>query len=250
MPSTYTTRNRAEKQAPGENNNSWGSLLNGNMIDMFDQALDGMASYTLSGSKTLSTANGSSDEARCRYQNITGGTGGTVTIPNVEKSYIVRNNSTGAVTFTTGSGTSCSVAAKTAAIVICEGGNVCRTFTLSGISTLNIPFDGGGAPIAVGTEVDVRIDFDCVILAASGFGANGAFVCDIWKDSFANYPPTDADSITSLTPPGYLFGTNRGEDSTLSGWSTTIAAGSVLRFHVDISNVNYATVALKLARAN
>src|SRR5437773_1148622 len=129
MPSTYTSRNRAEKQAPGENNNSWGALLNANTIDMFDQALDGMVSFGLSGSKTLTASNGASDEARCRYVNITGGTGGTVTIPNVEKVYVVRNNASGSITFTTGSGTTASVAASVYGIIVSEGGNVCRNLT-------------------------------------------------------------------------------------------------------------------------
>ena len=110
MPSTYTTRNRAEKQAPGENLDSWGSRLNGNTIDMFDQALDGVLSLAVSGSVTLSTANGSTDQARYRCLNITG-TGGTVTIPDVEKCYLVRNASSGTVTFTTGSGTSAALLA-------------------------------------------------------------------------------------------------------------------------------------------
>lgn len=144
MPSTYTTRNRAEKQAPGENNNSWGSLLNAGTIDMFDQALDGMVSFTLSTTRTLSTANGSSDEARCRYVNISGGSGGTVTLPNVEKVYVVRNAASGSVTFTTGSGTTCAVTAGRQAIVVCEGGNVCRAFefvtidpTLAALASFN-----------------------------------------------------------------------------------------------------------------
>lgn len=132
MPSTYTARNRAERQAPGENNNSWGSLLNSGTIDMIDQALDGMASFNLSTTKTLSSSNGLSDEARCRYINITGGTGGTVTISNVEKVYIVRNGSSGTVTFTTGSGTSCTVPASYFAIVVCEAGNVCRSSVIQG----------------------------------------------------------------------------------------------------------------------
>ena len=123
MPSTYTSRNRAEKQAPGENNNSWGSLLNANTIDIFDQALDGVAAFSLSGSKTLSTANGSSDEARCRAINITGGTGGTITIPNVEKSYLVRNASSGNVTITTGSGTTAVVKSGEVVWVVSFGSN-------------------------------------------------------------------------------------------------------------------------------
>ena len=124
MPSTFTTRNRLEKQAPGENNNSWGTILNDNMIAVADQALDGMISFSLSTGKTLTTANGASDEARCRYINITGGTGGTVTLPNVEKVYVVRNAASGTATFTTGSGTTCTVPAGTQAIVVCEAASV------------------------------------------------------------------------------------------------------------------------------
>lgn len=126
MPSTYTTRNRLEKQAAGENSNTWGIRLNTNVIDLLDFASDGMTSFTLSGSKTLSANDGAADEARARYLNITGGTGGTVTIPNVEKVYLVRNNSSGTVTFTTGSGTTADVAASDIQWVFCEAGNVVR----------------------------------------------------------------------------------------------------------------------------
>ena len=41
MPSTYTTANRLEKQAPGENDNQWGDRLNERMIDMADEAISG-----------------------------------------------------------------------------------------------------------------------------------------------------------------------------------------------------------------
>ncbi len=147
MPSSYTTRNRAEKQAPGENNNSWGSLLNTGTIDVIDQALDGMISFT--GNITLSTANGSTDEARRRYINITGGTTATVTIPNVEKVYVVRNAGSGTATFTTGSGTTATVAAGTQAVVVCEGGNVCRAFAFgdaaADVLTKLLTVDGAGS---------------------------------------------------------------------------------------------------------
>lgn len=126
MPSTFTTRNRLEKQAAGENNNSWGALLNV-MIDLVDAMGDGMVSFT--GNKTLTTANGTSDEARCKYLNITGGTTATVVVPNVEKVYLVRNAGSGTATIWTGSGTSATVLTGKAAIVVCEAGNVCRSFT-------------------------------------------------------------------------------------------------------------------------
>lgn len=128
MPSTFTARNRLEKQAPGENNNNWGLLLNENMIDLIDAASDGRASFSLSGLKTLTTADGSADEARMRFIDVTGGTGGTVTIPNLEKWYLVRNNSSGDVIFTTGSGTTAAIASGKRTVIISTGSNVVYEF--------------------------------------------------------------------------------------------------------------------------
>lgn len=130
MPSTATTRNRFEKQGSGENPNSWGTRLNTKTTDLVDAALDGVESYTLSGTKTLTSTNYAADEARMRVQNITGGTGGTVTIPGVQKWYLVRNASSGSVTFTTGSGETAAVASGFLAYVMCDGTN-CYTTTLS-----------------------------------------------------------------------------------------------------------------------
>ena len=46
MASSYTSRIRLEKQADGENPNSWGDILNQNVIDLLDDAI---GSYTTVG---------------------------------------------------------------------------------------------------------------------------------------------------------------------------------------------------------
>ena len=123
MPSTATTRLRLEKQGNDENDSTWGTKAN-TVFDLIDHAIAGMTSFTLSGSKTLSNTNYAADEARAMFLNITSGTGGTVTIPNVEKVYVVRNATSGTVTFTTGSGTTADVATSEWQIVVCAAGNV------------------------------------------------------------------------------------------------------------------------------
>lgn len=123
MPSTATTRLRLEKQGNDENDSTWGTKAN-TVFDLIDHAIAGMTSFTLSGSKTLSNTNYAADEARAMFLNITSGTGGTVTIPNVEKVYVVRNATSGTVTFTTGSGTTADVATNEWQIVVCAAGNV------------------------------------------------------------------------------------------------------------------------------
>lgn len=124
MASTATTRNRLEKQGTGDNNNTWGSVLNSSLIDLVDEALDGRTNFTLSTTKTLSSTNYASDESRKRIIDITSGTGGTVTIPAVEKSYLVRNAASGDVIFTTGSGNTATVKSGNVMPIVSDGTNV------------------------------------------------------------------------------------------------------------------------------
>jgi hypothetical protein len=123
MVSTATTRLRLEKQGAGDNDATWGTNAN-TVFDLIDFAIGGMTTFTLSGTKTLSNTNYVADEARAAFLNITSGTGGTVTIPNVEKVYLVKNATSGTVTFTTGSGTTADVATGEFQLVVCIAGNV------------------------------------------------------------------------------------------------------------------------------
>lgn len=126
MPSTYTTSNRLELQNPGENLNTWGSKLNSDTTALIDSGMSGVTTLTPSGPITLTTANGSADQSRAAIINCTSGTGGTLTIPAVSKVYQVRNNCSGSVLFTTGSGTVATVEAGSSATVICDGTNCYR----------------------------------------------------------------------------------------------------------------------------
>lgn len=135
MPSTHTPSNRLEKQAPGENSDSWGARLNDNTIELIDEGMDGVVSFTLSGSKTLTEFEEATDEARQRVLNITGGTGGTITIPNLKKNYIIINGSSGDVILTTGTGTTATVKSGNAQTVVCDGGDVCRACAVTNYGT-------------------------------------------------------------------------------------------------------------------
>jgi hypothetical protein len=54
----------------------------------------------------------------------------------------------------------------------------------------------------------------------------------MWKDTYANYPPTVADTITASAKPT-LSTAIKAEDSTLTGWTKTVTAGDVFGFSVD-----------------
>ena len=135
MPSTYTSRNRAEKQATGEGLNVWGQNLNQRTTDLFDEALDGVESVDLGAAATFDlsdaahTKNGESDTSRQRILIFSNAhaSGTAVTIPSVEKWYFIRNSASQAITLAPNSGSTASVPAGADAIVFSNGTN-CYAF--------------------------------------------------------------------------------------------------------------------------
>jgi hypothetical protein len=118
------------------------------------------------------------------------------------------------------------------------------------IASINFIIDGGGAEITTGVKGYLEIPFACTITRATALAdQSGSIVVDIWKDTYANYPPTDADSITSVTPVTISTAT-KSQDSTLSSWTTSIAAGDVLGYNVDsITTCQRVTVALRVTKS-
>ena len=146
MPSSYSSSFRLNYQAPGDNLNTWGTILNNGVFQLLEDAVAGMASFTLSGPKVLTSTNGATDEARCAVLNVTGGTGGTITAPSVKKVYLVRNASSGPVIITTGSGVTATFAAGEVGFCAGDGTNFYRTTVTTnfgGVTLTNL-----GAPTA------------------------------------------------------------------------------------------------------
>ena len=128
MSSTYTTRLRLEKQGDGENPNSWGDILNQNVIDLIDEAIAGYVVVSVSSVPvTLSENNGSVDQSRNASLEFAGvlTANVTITIPSHEKTYFLRNVVTGSfdVYMKTASGSSYTVP-KQNTFVACDGTNI------------------------------------------------------------------------------------------------------------------------------
>jgi hypothetical protein len=60
---------------------------------------------------------------------------------------------------------------------------------------------------------------------------SGSIVFDVWRDTFANYPPTVADTISSSKPT--LSSASSAEDATITDWTEVGAAGDVYIVNVD-----------------
>lgn len=109
--------------------------------------------------------------------------------------------------------------------------------------------EGGGAistGLKGGIEVPAKCDIDrCTIL----LDQSATFTADIWKDTYANYPPDNTDTITGGNEPG-TSAAAKDQDSTLTDWTTAVAAGVALFFNVDANdNATWALISLKCSRS-
>ena len=115
-------------QATGENSGTWGAITNVNLQEI-DNAIAGVITITLTGNTTLAfTTNSSSttytDEAGRNKTIILSGslsaTTVTVTVPNIEKDYVIINNSGGTATISSGGSTTVSIATGSKNYVIVD----------------------------------------------------------------------------------------------------------------------------------
>lgn len=131
---------------------------------------------------------------------------------------------------------------------------VTGTLPVANIATLpnsgiDITIDGGGSAITTGVKLDVELPFAGTWTAWRVFAdQSGSIVLDIWKDTYANYPPTVADTITASAKPT-LSSATKNQDTTLTGWTTSFSAGDTLRINVDsVATVTRVTLALRYTR--
>ena len=103
----------------------------------------------------------------------------------------------------------------------------------SNVITITFIIDGGGSAITVGQKGHLEVPFACTINQVTMLAdVSGSIVVDIWKTTYALFPPADADSITASAPPT-ISAAQKSQDSILTGWTTAIAAGDILAFNVD-----------------
>jgi hypothetical protein len=163
MASSYTSRIRLTKQADGENPNTWGTILNNQVIDLLDDAI---ASYTTisigsAATVTLTENEGAADQSRSAFIELTGSVGGanntiSLIIPAKSKSYVINNkvsaNTTASdiVKMKTAGGDGYDIKLGAVGLVICDGTSVhsinAKGFNLGtaasadiGVCTTNVP---------------------------------------------------------------------------------------------------------------
>jgi hypothetical protein len=155
--SSFTTRIRLEKQTPGQNSNTWGTVLNDNVISLIDDSIAAYTTITVSSvDVTLTQADGSADQARSAFLDISGTLTGNVNviIPALSKGYDIHNSTSGSFTVTmktaTGSGQ-----------IVPQGQNigiVCDGVSVRDVETPGIRSTSNVVNVSVATSsIDIKV---------------------------------------------------------------------------------------------
>ncbi len=121
---------------------------------------------------------------------------------------------------------------------------------LSQIATsITCVFDGEGAALVANSKAYLEVPYAMTITGWTLLSdVAGSLVIDVWKDTYANYPPVVGDSITGTEKPT-LSGTDKNQDLALTTWTTTVSAGDTLVFNVDsATTVTKATLVIRGTR--
>ena len=177
MPSSYSSL-KIQLMATGEDSGTWGQVTNTNLGTAIEEAIVGNADILFSGSDvtlTLTNTN-TSQPARNLRLNLYGSSGGSriLTVPAIEKAYIVNNELADSVEVKTPSGTGVSVPAGKSMWVYNNGVNVVSVVTHAQSLSLSTPLPltsgGTGASTASGARAS--------ILPSYAGNANKALIVD------------------------------------------------------------------------
>lgn len=114
---------------------------------------------------------------------------------------------------------------------------------------IRIVLDGYGAELSVGAQEFFVMPFSGVVTGWDIVGdQSGSLVVDVWKDSYANFPPDSGDSIAGTEKPT-LSSEQINQDLNLTTWTTALGTGDVLVFNVDsVTTIEKASVQLRIKR--
>jgi|TARA_R110000787_G_scaffold89609_1_gene189544 hypothetical protein len=189
MVSTFSDRNRLEKQGDGENKNSWGTILNNN-VDLLDEALGGYQVVSVSaagaGNYTLTTNNGVSDTSRQAALEFSGTLTADVTIvlPSKEKTYLIRENSSGsfAVKMKTAAGSLITLAQGQNTAIMCDGTEIYKLTTPTSVATFTATHLDSTSISA--TNILATNIFATSVSASVFTGVNGTFTGTVSASAF------------------------------------------------------------------
>jgi len=145
MASTYSNL-KIQLMATGENSGTWGNVTNDNLGVAIEQAITGSVDITVSSDTTLTlTDTNAAQNARALRLNIGGSGGFNLTVPSIQKLYLINNATLAAVVVKNASGSTVTVPTAKTMWVFSTGSGVVDAVTH--LSSLTL---GSALPIASG----------------------------------------------------------------------------------------------------
>lgn len=105
-----------------------------------------------------------------------------------------------------------------------------------------------GAVISGGAKADIYVPFNCTLTSYTLLAdQNGTANVEAWKDTYANFPPTSADTLFSGGMVLSGGSSNKYQDTTLATWNKTINANDILRLNLSGSTTSVTRLTVALA---
>jgi len=113
--------------------------------------------------------------------------------------------------------------------------------------SIGITIEGEGSVITTGSKGYIYVPFACTITSATLLADQaGSIVVDVKKCAYGSFPSTA--SITASAAPT-LSSEQNSQDTTLTGWTTSVSAGDVIEFEVvSVATITRATLILKVTK--
>ena len=231
-------------QGTGDNSGTWGQLTNVNLQDI-DTAISGVAPITLTGNTTLAFTSNSSSTTFTNYPGLNkiivlsgslSATTVTVTVPNIQKDYVIVNNSGATVVVSSGGSTTISIPTSTNAYIYSNGSSSIffalplPTVTSAGGTTNQVQYNNAGAFAG-----STNLTFNGTTLAMQT-----ATVLNLTSTTenitTANVTTANITSLTAVntTTTSLAFTTATGTTATISGINATtlnINSGGIIKIY-------------------
>ena len=211
MASTFTSSLRLTLQGTGDNDGTWGTIAN-SVFQLIEDSVTGVVTKTvISGNNTLTTSNGSTDEARNKLIWLQGSpvSAAVIIMPDVEKVQAFYNGTTTNKTITvknSAAGGAVAIPSSTAMFVWTDGVS---------IRALSTPVDFSGTPTYVSIAASTGIFNGLVAVSISAGSGNFTSRLDSPIVSTSSFTATSV-SVSTIQASGIRVSASVSISGTLS----------------------------------